>query len=142
MYKLLIKNKIKLEEYKIYKTYTAGIVLQANEVKTVLRGACSLIGSYVYFINGAISIMKMYIQCTEYNTRLLLLKHKEINRLRAEFTIGRSVIPVCIKQYNNLIKLELILCQKIAKYQIKKITKIREIDIKEARKLNVLKIKI
>lgn len=137
---IIISNRIKMDEYKVYKTYYAGIVLLPQEVKDIIRGSCSLRGSYGYQINQSFCILKMYLPSTEYRSRILLLHKKEIIRINECLSNGKIIIPKSIFKVNNLIKLELVLCQKLKKYESKKKQVYNAIDKKEAKMYKSIKI--
>lgn len=142
MHDIIIINKIKMDEYQIYKTYYAGIVLFAQEVKDIIKGSCSLRGSYGYQIENHFCIFKMYLPSTEYRNRILLLNKKEIIRINTFLSEGKIIIPKSIFKINNLIKIELIVCNKLKKYESKKKKTYNEIDKKEARMYKSIKIVI
>lgn len=142
MNNVIIINKIKMDEYKIHKTYNAGIVLMPKEVKDILQGSCSLKGSYGFQVEKNFCILKMYLPSTEYRNRVLLLNKKEIIRINSLISEGKTIIPKSIFKVNNLIKLELIVCNKLKKYENKKQQVYRSIDKKEARMYKSIKIVI
>lgn len=131
-----------MDEYKIHKTYNAGIVLMPKEVKDILQGSCSLKGSYGFQVEKNFCILKMYLPSTEYRNRVLLLNKKEIIRINSLISEGKTIIPKSIFKVNNLIKLELIVCNKLKKYENKKQQVYRSIDKKEARMYKSIKIVI
>ena len=138
----LIVNRLKLDDYKIEKIYSSGLVLTAAEAKCLYRFNGSLRGSYVYIKNGIPYIIKMYIPATEYRNRQLLLRKREIINLSSKLDQGYTIVPKCAYLVNNLIKLELMLCTKMKKYESKLKTKIREMHYKEAKHLSVIKTKL
>lgn len=137
---IIIINRIKMDEYKVHKTYCSGIVLLPSEVKDIIKGSCSLRGAYGYQINENFCILKMYLPSTEYRYRVLLLNKKEIIRINEALSNGKTLIPKSIFKVNNLIKLELILCQKLKKYESKKKQVNNAIDKKEAKMYKSIKI--
>lgn len=136
----IIINKIKLDDYKVYNTYSAGIVLLPSEVKDIMKKSCSLRGAYGYQFGKNFCMLKMYLPSTKYRERVLLLNKREIIRINTQLSNGKIIIPKSIFKVNNLIKIELILCQKTKKYENKKRKISNSIDIKEARMYKSMKI--
>lgn len=88
--KIQIKNKKARHEYEFLETFTAGMVLQGTEIKSIRQGKASIMESYCKIMDGELFILNMHI--TEYDKggftnhlptrpRKLLLNKTEIKRL-------------------------------------------------------------
>lgn len=113
---VLLQNKKATHEYKIEKTYTAGVVLSGPEVKSLRNKSGSLTGSFIknvgaelFLINAQISPYK-FADNIEYDpkrTRKLLLRKKEINTLvTALEQKGRALVPLSFQLVANRVKLQ------------------------------------
>lgn len=113
---LLLKNKKATHEYKIEKTYTAGIVLSGPEVKSLRNKNGSLNGSFVknlgselFLINAQISPYK-FADNSDYDpkrTRKLLMRKREITVLISVLEQkGRTLVPLSLELHHNKIKLK------------------------------------
>ncbi|MCQ2336731.1 MAG: SsrA-binding protein SmpB [Paludibacteraceae bacterium] len=101
-----IKNKKAGFDFELLDKYTAGIVLQGTEIKSLRQGRASLVDSYCYFIEGELWIKSMNIPVYFYGTysnhiptrdRKLLLNKKELRKLqRAVKEPGFSIVPTAI----------------------------------------------
>lgn len=131
---IINKNRINLDEYQIVRQYSAGIVLQASEVKCLHSQSCSLKGSYCSFRDKALVWIKGYIKVSEYQDRVLLLKHKELNFIRGYLKNGFVLTPVSVYKVNNLIKIKLILAKYIRTLK-KKREKARDKELNSEMKL-------
>lgn len=100
---LCIKNRQAHFSYTLLDRYTAGIILQGTEIKSIRMGKASLQEAYCYFNQGALWIKGMhiaaYIHGTIYNheekrERQLLLKGKELQKLLKSQSKGLTIIPI------------------------------------------------
>ena len=105
-----LSNKINIEnrrarfDYQFIEQFTAGIVLQGTEIKSIREGKAGLSDSYCYFKKGELYIKNMHI--TEYSEasfknheplreRKLLLSKTELRKLEAKLKDqGLTIIPV------------------------------------------------
>lgn len=99
-----IKNKKAKHEYEFLETFTAGMVLEGTEIKSIRQGKASIMEAFCKVSNGELFIYNMHI--TEYDkggfvnhqptrVRKLLLNKKEINRLEKKLKDqGLTVVPV------------------------------------------------
>jgi SsrA-binding protein len=105
-----LSNKINIEnrrarfDYQFLEHYTAGIVLQGTEIKSIREGKAGLSDSYCYFKGGELYIRNMHI--TEYSEasfknheplreRKLLLSKMELRKLENKLKDqGLTIIPV------------------------------------------------
>lgn len=101
--KVEIRNKKASFEYELLEHFTAGIVLNGTEIKSVRAGKASLVDSYCYFVNGELFVKNMNI--AEYwwasafsrqdpkRDRKLLLTRRELTKLqRAVKEKGMTIV--------------------------------------------------
>lgn len=113
----LLVNARARHDYQIEATWQAGMVLSGPEVKSLRLRHGSLTGSFVklvgdeLFLVGAQINPYAYADNSEYDpkrTRKLLLKRKEIEKLRGQLEQkGRSLVPLSIFLAHNRLKLEI-----------------------------------
>lgn len=110
-----IKNKRALFDYSIEDTYEAGIVLKGTEIKSIRNGKANLKDSYAIIKNGEVFLLNMHISLydkgnifnhEETRTRKLLLKKKEILKLRDKIEIsGYTLVPIKLYFKGNIAKI-------------------------------------
>lgn len=113
----LVFNKKARFEYDIERTYTAGIILTGQEVKSLRLKHASLTGSYVKIIGEDVVLLNAqitpysYAITTDYDpkrTRKLLLKKREILELSEwQTNKNRALIPLSIDAKGRYIKIEI-----------------------------------
>lgn len=100
---ICIKNRQARFEYSFLDRYTAGIILQGTEIKSIRMGKASLQEAYCYFNRASLCIKGMhigsYIHGNIYNheekrDRKLLLKKKELQKLIKNEAKGLTIIPL------------------------------------------------
>lgn len=105
-----LSNKINIEnrrarfDYQFLEQFTAGIVLQGTEIKSIREGKAGLSDSYCYFKGGELYVRNMHI--TEYSEasfknheplreRKLLLGKSELRKLEGKLKDqGLTIVPV------------------------------------------------
>lgn len=105
-----LSNKINIEnrrarfDYQFLEQFTAGIVLQGTEIKSIREGKAGLSDSYCYFKGGELYVRNMHI--SEYSEasfknheplreRKLLLSKTELRKLEAKLKDqGLTIVPV------------------------------------------------
>ncbi len=102
--KINIKNKKAFFEYEILETFTAGLMLQGTEIKSIRDGKAGLVDSYCQFFEGALYVKNMHIAEYFYGTynnheakreRKLLLQKKELHKLERKVReTGLTIIPL------------------------------------------------
>jgi len=103
----LIRNKKAFHNYEILETFTAGIVLFGWEVKSILRGNCSIAEGFVDFRNREVFLkqthvsryknMDQFSEDDETRDKKLLLNKSEIKRIRKKIEEkGFTAIPISI----------------------------------------------
>lgn len=133
-----IVNKRAKRDYEILEKYEAGIALQGWEVKSIKEGRAKLEEAFVklkddgaYLINSFVAPYKFSDQseCEERRPRKLLLKKKELVRLKTKLssTPSLTIIPLSFYLKGNLIKLEIALAKGRKKYEKKNVQKQKEI---------------
>lgn len=133
------ENKKARFDYEILDTYTAGIILSGQEVKSVKSGHMSLKGSYVTFFrneailtNANITKYKFAGNLEGYDptqSRKLLLKKKEIRYLRGKSEEkGLTIVPLKVYSKNRLIKIEIAVARGKKLYDKKETLKQRDTE--------------
>lgn len=118
MEKLIADNKKSYFDYYIEDKFTAGIVLEGNEVKSVRAGRVNLRDSYVTIKNGEVWLLGVHIsryekadtlkKIDERRTRKLLLNKTEIKKLEKAVKIkGYTIVPTKMMLVDNFAKLEI-----------------------------------
>jgi SsrA-binding protein len=101
--KIITKNKKAHFNYHILETLEAGIVLTGDEIKSIRQGTVSLDESFATIKDGEVFLLNCFIAPyshaykkgdTSRQTRKLLLKKREINKLIGEVSRkGITLIP-------------------------------------------------
>ena len=137
--KIITENRQAKFEYFIDETYTAGIVLEGAEVKSIRQGNvnlkdsfCSIYQGEVYLKNAHISL---YDKLGAFNStnakrdRKLLLRRAEINKLVGKIKEkGYTLIPLSMYFEGSLIKLSIGLCRGKHTYDKKESIKQKDIQ--------------
>lgn len=99
-----IQNKRARFEYEILEKYTAGIVLQGSEIKSIRLGKASVTESFCEFHNGELFMINSHIEEYAYGThynhkakseRKLLLSKKELKSLQRSIqNKGLTIVPL------------------------------------------------
>ena len=113
----VLKNTQAKHKFILTDKYSAGIVLCGTEVKSIRAGAAQITESFAKFVKDELFLFNAYISEYEFGgednhpakqPRKLLLKRKELNRLRAEVeAAGKTIVPTKIFFKNSLIKCEI-----------------------------------
>ncbi|PIR61836.1 MAG: SsrA-binding protein [Candidatus Pacebacteria bacterium CG_4_10_14_0_8_um_filter_43_12] len=113
----LISNKKARFDYQIEQTYTAGLILTGQEVKSLRLRHGSLTGSYVKIVGGQALLLNAQVNPYSFantidyeprRTRQLLLKKKELLELSDWSTNKkRALIPLSIDIVGRYIKLQI-----------------------------------
>jgi SsrA-binding protein len=101
-----LNNRKAYHEYYFEATYTAGMVLQGTEIKSLRKGKASFNDSYCLFDKGELYVKSLHISEYAFGTytnheplqeRKLLLNKKELKKLEAKSKEkGYSIIPLRI----------------------------------------------
>ena len=116
----IINRKAK-HEYNILENYTAGIVLQGSEVKSIKAGKANIRDAYCVITNGEVWMKNSHVSKydsdkftnhEEKRDRKLLLNKKEIRRLASDIqNPGYTIIPLKMFIIKGKIKIEIGLCK-------------------------------
>ena len=109
-----IVNKKARYEYFLNRSENAGIILSGSEVKSIRKGNCSLKEAYCTIDNNEVFIRNMHISGSvdPTKTRKLLLKKKEISKLKRDMIKGMTLIPYQLYQNDRgLLKVEIFLAK-------------------------------
>ena len=116
-----IINRKARHEYNILENYTAGIVLQGSEVKSIKAGKANIGDAYCVITNGEVWIKNSHVSKydsdkftnhEEKRDRKLLLNKKEIRRLTSDVqNPGYTIIPLKMFIMKGKIKVEIGLCK-------------------------------
>ena len=116
-----IRNREAFRDYLIESTVEAGIVLSGGEVKSIRLGRANWAGGYAAVERRGVFLYGLHIEPYQFDTtraknesydpthpRLLLLKNKEIQRLKASTQAeGYTLVPLKMYFKKALIKVEL-----------------------------------
>ena len=136
--KLIAQAKKNFRNYQIITRFTAGIVLNGKEIKSVRNYQVSLDESYVRPLEQELYLVNLHIasyQSVSSDTRRkrkLLLRKPEIQKIIRQLKVKNYVLVPLQFFINNKgwAKLEIALAQRLHQYQVKEKIKEREIDKK------------
>jgi SsrA-binding protein len=142
-----IENKKVFFNYEITDTLEAGIELFGYEVKSVKAGTGSLEGSYIlvrgkeaFLIGARVSPYQTNNTPKDYDplrNRKLILHKEEIEKLEVSGEKGKglTVVPICIYNSGNRIKVEVGIAKGKKKFDKRETIKKRETDREIRREL-------
>ena len=138
--KINILNKRARFDYEFIDIYTAGVVLTGVEVKFIRKGHLSFVDSFCSFQNDELFMKNVSISGIGNDNikrdRKLLLKKKELNKIKKDLDKGLTIIPT--KLYENekgLFKVEIVLARGKKLYDKRETIKKRDIDNETSRNL-------
>lgn len=101
-----LRNRKASFDYEFISTYTAGMVLQGTEIKSIRAGRVGFVDSYCSFVDGELWVHNLHIseykQGSYYNhepkrDRKLLLTKSELRKLSSKLKDkGLTIIPVSL----------------------------------------------
>jgi len=95
--KINILNKRARFDYEFIDTYTAGVVLNGVEVKFIRKGHLTFVDSFCSFQNNELFMKNVSISGIGNDNikrdRKLLLKKKELNKIKKDLDKGLTIIP-------------------------------------------------
>ncbi|MDD3738361.1 MAG: SsrA-binding protein SmpB [Lentimicrobiaceae bacterium] len=101
--KIIIKNKKASFLYFLLDEYSAGIVLQGTEIKSIREGKANLTDSYCAFIGDELFLLNAHIAEYAYGNRFnhepkrprkLLLNRRELKKIKGKITEkGLTIVP-------------------------------------------------
>jgi SsrA-binding protein len=138
--KINILNKRAKFDYEFIDTYTAGVVLTGVEVKFIRKGHLTFVDSFCSFQNDELFMKNVSISGIGNDNikrdRKLLLKKKELNKIKKDLDKGLTIIPT--RLYENekgLFKVEVVLARGKKLYDKRETIKKRDIDKETNRNL-------
>jgi SsrA-binding protein len=145
---LELNNRKAYHEYFFEATYTAGMVLQGTEIKSLRKGKASFNDSYCLFEKGELFVKSLHISEYSFGTytnheplqeRKLLLNKRELKKLETKIKEkGYSIIPLKIFiNEKGLAKMEIGLGKGKKNYDKRETIKERETDRDIKRKYGV-----
>ncbi len=115
--KLIVSNRSAFHEYIISETLEAGVVLQGTEVKSIMQARIQLKESYVAIKDDEIWLFNAHVSHYKHGninnheplrTRKLLIKRREIEKLKKETEIkGMTLVVTKVYWNNGRIKFEI-----------------------------------
>lgn len=137
-----IQNRKARHDYVFLATYTAGMVLQGSEVKSIRAAHVSLVDAYCYFQNGELFLKGAEFWPIDENyvhdpkrDRKLLLKGAELKKLEKSQTEGTSIIVSKIFTIKGRIKAEIVLAKGKKAYDKRQTIKDRDMQREQNRNL-------
>lgn len=126
--KQIVKNRKANFEYTILDTYTAGMILNGEDVKFIRNGKINISDSFCYISNSEIFLQNVIIDATNTSKKLLLNK-KEIRTLKTNVEQkGLTIVPLEIFDNNGLLKMKIALAKGKTLYDKKQTIKEKDID--------------
>jgi SsrA-binding protein len=134
--KINIVNKKTRFEYHFIRTLVSGVQLMGSEVKSIRNGKITLSDSFCFFNGDELFVKSVNIHSdgSSYShqplrDRKLLLKKKELMKLKGELIDGLSIVPYRIfLNERNLIKIEIALVRGKKLYDKRETIKKRETE--------------
>ena len=131
-----IVNRKARFEYTFIDTYTAGICLFGTEVKAIKGGKASMVDTYCIFDKGELWVKGLGItpgsgsfQHEALRDKKLLLRKKELRKLRSSLDKGLTIIPVKIFiDERNRLKMEIALAKGKKLYDKRESIKERDVE--------------
>jgi SsrA-binding protein len=145
---MLVLNRKARYEYAVIEEFTAGMVLQGSEVKSIRSGNVTLSESFVFIKDGEVWIKNMHVAKYKQSHKLevhdenrdkkLLLNKKEIDRIGKKLLDkGTTVIPLGIFISNNKLKLKIAVAKGKKNWDKKQSIKEKDIKMDLKRSLNI-----
>ena len=113
----VIANSKARHKFLLGDKYEAGIALLGTEVKSIRLGNAQISESFARIVKDELCLFNAHISEYEFSgdqnhepqrPRKLLLKHRELERLRVEIeAAGKTIVPLRLYFKNALIKVEL-----------------------------------
>ena len=133
----IAQNKKARFDYHIDETFEAGVALQGWEVKSLREGKCQLTDSYVIIKNNEAWLLGAQIQplltasthvaADPIRTRKLLLKRREINKLKAAVEQkGYTIVATGLHWKRHLVKCTLAIAKGKQKHDKRETEKTRD----------------
>ncbi len=143
--KTILSNRNAFHDYHIEDKYEAGIVLQGTEVKSIMAGRIQLKESYVAIKDDEVWLINAHVSPYKHGninnheplrTRKLLLKRREIEKLRKETDLkGMTLVVTKVYWNNGRIKFEIGVAKGKKLYDKRETLKQKTIDKETHRQL-------
>lgn len=144
--KIVAENRQARHEYFVDETYTAGIVLEGAEVKSVRAGNVNLKDSFCTIYNGEVFLKNAHIAVYDkigaFNSRdskrdrKLLLRKAEIFKIFGKVSAkGYTLVPLKMGFVGGLVKVEIGLCR--GKHTFDKKESLKQKDIEQSVKREI-----
>lgn len=143
--KVIATNKKAHFNYEIIERFTAGIVLEGSEVKSIRLGNIRINDAFVSIKNGEVwlknSFIKQYEKASSFvpkadRDRKLLLNKNEILKLKQKSAEkGLTIVPLSAGFSGSLVKVEIGLCRGKKLYDKKQTLKEKDIQKSAQRQL-------
>ncbi len=139
---MAIDNRKARFDYDLKDSFTAGMVLQGWEVKSLRAGHANMRAGWVIVRNDEVWLENVSIsrwkfsqeEQEESRSRKLLLNRKEIKKLvRETAERGTTIVPLKIYSDKGFMKCEIAVAQGRKKYQKKQVLKDRDVKRSTAR---------
>jgi SsrA-binding protein len=137
-------NKKAYYDYFVLEHFTAGIMLQSSEVKSISMGDFNFESSFVTFKGNELFITNMRIspyKDASYNNhvdvrdRKLLLNKKELIKISKEIEQkGITIIPLEVFELNKKFKVKIGICRGRKNYDKRELIKKRDLERESGRK--------
>jgi len=133
---VLLNNRKAKFDYEFLDKYNAGIQLHGSEVKAIKDARASLVDSFCYIANGEMYIKNFNITTNSNffghdsnRDKKLLLKRKEINKIKNSLDKHLTIVPVMIYlNERNKIKCEIAVARGKKNYDKRETIKKRDAD--------------
>lgn len=131
-------------DFEFIRTLNAGIKLLGSEVKGIRNLNMSFVDSFCIFTETGIELRGLHIAPSKWTeqhdpvrNRTLLLKKKEIDKLKSEFDTGMSIVPVRVfETERGLFKVEIALARGKKNYDKREAIKEKDIKRETQKQLN------
>jgi SsrA-binding protein len=137
-------NKKAYYDYFVLENFTAGIMLQSSEVKSISMGDFNFESSFVTFKGNELFITNMrispykdasYNNHVEVRDRKLLLNKKELTKISKEIEQkGITIIPLEVFELNKKFKVKIGICRGRKNYDKRELIKKRDLERESGRK--------
>lgn len=142
-----IVNRKASHEYHFVQKFTAGIVLQGSEIKSIREGNLNLTDAFCFLKDDELFIKGLHIgtykQAAHYNheplrIRKLLLTKQELRKLKSKSSEkGLTIIPIrCFTSERGFAKIEIAIAQGKKSYDKREDMKKRDVEREIKRNLS------
>lgn len=138
--KVIASKKLRSDRYRVYKRYTAGLVLKGWEAKSIRRNKATLKNAFCFFKHNELFLINMHVacwmleKCDPTAERKLLLHKQELKKLKLSLATNHSILlPHILFWSNKYIKLEIVEAKAIKKSERRAFLKEKQAK-KEAQK--------